>query len=142
MGRLLQSRLGQARHWVSRHRILDKGQTSCHYIDGAIYSGVVAGIIPVALSLKRVRNPSLLVYRQGAAEAKSWWVPGHINTVADAFIWVIPPEAAEFLEIAGSRVEHNAEAQACRLITQFGTKTLPWRELIPNRLTDRVKRED
>ena len=132
LGRLLQSRLGPARAWVDSRRILKAHTSECFYIDGATFSGIVAGLIPIAMSLRRILNPTLLVYRQGSHPARSWWVPGHITTVSDAFIWVIPTEAAEFLSLPGTRVEHDGEEQECRLITQFGTKSLPWRELVPS----------
>ena len=127
LGALLNSRLGPARSWVSRHRLIDAGWF--HYIDGAVYSGLVAGLIPTQMRLRRFLNPCLLVYRQGFNEARSYWVPGHILTVPDAFIWVIPPEAAEFLQLEGTRVEHDGDAQAVTLFTPFGSKVLPWRSL-------------
>ena len=133
LGKLLNSRLGPARLWIGQQRIFKayNGWTADQsiYIDAGFYSGLIAGLIPVQMRLRRISNPNLLVYRQGQKAAQSYWVPGHITTVADAFIWVIPPEAAEFLELEGSRVEHDGEAQAIRLHTQFGSKTLPWRAL-------------
>jgi hypothetical protein len=123
MGALLSSRLGPAR----RHA----GSADPHasYISGAVYSGLVAGLIPVTMKLRRIENPNLLVYRQNWEPVRTYFVPGHILTVADAFIWLIPPDVAEFLELDGTRIEHDGEAQAVRLITPFGTKTLPWRSL-------------
>jgi hypothetical protein len=101
----------------------------CHYIDGGFFSGLVAGLIPVQMRLRRISNPTLLVYRQGWREPACYWVPGHITQVAEAFLWVVPEEALEFLQLEGTRVEHDGEAQAVRLITPFGTKILPWRTL-------------
>jgi hypothetical protein len=129
IGRLLEGRLGPAHVWVGRQRLYNGDLSQCHYIDSGLYSGLIAGLIPVQMRLRRICNPSLLVYRQGQNPAQSYWLPNHITTVSDAFIWVIPLEAAEFLQLEGSRVEHDGEAQAVRLITQFGTKTLPWRTL-------------
>ena len=128
LGNLLNSRLGTARTWVSQHR-LRQHETTCFYIDGAIYSGLIAGLIPVYMKLRKFLNPCLLVYRRGFQPPQSYWVPGHITTVADAFIWLIPPEAAEFLRLEGVRVEHNGETQSVRLFTPFGTKDIPWRSL-------------
>jgi hypothetical protein len=121
---LLHSRLGPARHWASQRNGWG------NYIDGAVYQGLVAGLIPVTMQLRRFVNPCLLVYRQGQNAPKSWWVPGHITTVADAFVWVIPPEVAEFLKLPDTRVEHDGETQRVRLITPFGTKSVPWRRLV------------
>ena len=132
LGALLNSRLGPARAWVSQQKILRYSHDSeSYYIDGAVYSGLVAGLIPVALRTRRIVNPSLLIYRHGFREPHTRWVPGHITTVANAFIWLIPPEVGEFLQLPESRVEHDGEAESVRLITQFGTKTIPWRELSP-----------
>ncbi|HUW15027.1 MAG TPA: hypothetical protein VM537_35240 [Anaerolineae bacterium] len=128
LGSLLNSRLGPARLWVSQYRLRELA-AFCAYIDGAVYSGLVAGLIPVQMRLRRFLNPCLLVYRQGFSDPQSYWVPGHITTVADAFIWVIPPEAADFLQLEGTRVEHIGEDQAVRLFTPFGSKVLPWRSL-------------
>jgi hypothetical protein len=128
LGRLLQSRLGPARRWVSQSRMLQP-DADCAYIDGDFYSGLVAGLIPVQMRLRRISNPNLLVYRHRWAEPRTRFVASHITSVADAFIWLIPPEAAEFLQLPGTRVEHDGEAQTVRLITQFGTKALPWRQV-------------
>jgi hypothetical protein len=106
---------------------LTKGE--CCYIDGGIFSGLVAGLIPIQIRLRNISNPNLLVYRRRWGDTFTRFVANHITTVADAFIWLIPPEAAEFLQLSGTRVEHDGEAQAVRLITQFGTKVLPWRDL-------------
>jgi len=122
---LLQSRLGPARRWTKP----TQGTRGCDYIDGDVYSGLVAGLIPVTIRLRSITNPNLLVYRYRWGETRTRFVATHITTVADAFIWLIPPEAAEFLQLAGTRVEHDGEAQTVRLITQFGTKILPWRHL-------------
>lgn len=134
IGALLQSRLGPARVWVRRQTIAKNPQPwndneECLYISAGFFSGLVAGLIPIQMSLRRIINPCLLVYRRGFDEPQSYWVPGTITTVADAFIWVIPPEAHEFLELEGTRVEHDGKAQAIRLHTQFGSKTIPWRAL-------------
>lgn len=128
IGKLLASRLGPARRWVSQYR---SQQTSCDYIDGDFYSGLVAALVPVKMRVARIADPNLLVYRQGSAEPMTRFVPGYITTVADAFIWLIPDDAREFLRIAGIRVEHDGGEQAVRLVTPWGTKTLPWRELSP-----------
>ena len=119
---LLQSRLGPARRWATTLGGAD-------YMDGGVYSGLVAGLIPTSRRLRSIKDPNLLVYRYRWEETRTRFVETHIITVADAFIWLIPPEAAEFLQLAGTRVEHDGEAQAIRLITQFGTKVLPWRNL-------------
>ena len=125
LGHLLQNRLGPARRWTKPQQKV----STCNYIDGDVYSGLVAGLIPVTMRLRSISNPNLLVYRYRWGETHTRFVATHITTVADAFIWLIPPEAAEFLQLAGTRVEHDGEAQAVRLITQFGTKCLPWRHL-------------
>lgn len=127
LGGLLQSRLGPARRWAQRQRI---PSTGCNYIDGGFYSGLVAGLIPVEIRLRSVVNPNLLVYRFRWEEPRTRFVANHITTVADAFIWLIPPEAADFLQLEGTRVEHDGDAQTVRLITQFGEKVLPWRSLV------------
>jgi hypothetical protein len=129
-GRLLQSRLGPARRWVSQTRMASP-DPDCAYIDGDVYSGLVAGLIPVQMRLRRISNPNLLVYRYRWNEPRTRFVATHITTVADAFIWLIPPEAAEFLALPGTRVEHDGESQSVRLFTQFGSKVLPWRNLTP-----------
>jgi len=130
IGRLLNSRLGPARRWVSQQRI--PAQVSdCHYIDGDFFSGLVAGLIPTKIRLRRFVDPNLLVYRQGQREPRTRFVPFHITTVADAFHWLIPDEFREFLELAGARVEHHGEDQAAHLVTPWGTKILPWKELVP-----------
>jgi len=134
IGALLNSRLGPARAWVRKQTIAKNPQPwndhgDCLYISAGFYSGLVAGLIPIQMSLRRIVNPCLLVYRKGQDVPQSYWVPGSITTVADAFIWLIPPEAHDFLELEGTRVEHDGEAQAIRLHTQFGSKTLPWRAL-------------
>jgi len=125
--RLLQARLGPARRWVKQSRAaIDFG---AHYMDGDLYSGLVAGLIPVQIKLRSISNPNLLVYRYRWGETRTAFVATHITTVADAFIWLIPPEAAEFLQLPGTRVEHDGDAQTVRLDTQFGSKILPWRTL-------------
>jgi hypothetical protein len=149
VGRLLRDRLGPANVWVRRQTIASRARSPrtglsgsltqnaqpwnkeehCCYISSGFYSGLVAGLIPIQMSLRRIINPCLLVYRKGFGQPRSYWVPGHITTVADAFIWVIPEEAQEFLKLEGTRVEHDGEAQALRLHTRFGSKTLPWRTL-------------
>jgi len=127
LGRLLQARLGPARRWVKQSRAtIDFG---AHYMDGDLYSGLVAGLIPVQIKLRSISNPNLLVYRYRWGETRTRFVATHITTVADAFIWLIPPEAAEFLQLPGTRVEHDGDAQTVRLDTQFGSKVLPWRTL-------------
>jgi hypothetical protein len=83
------------------------------------------------MRLRRIVDPNLLVYRQGQREPRTRFVPFHITTVADAFYWLIPDEAKEFLNLAGSRVEHHGEDQAVHLVTPWGTKVLPWRDLVP-----------
>ena len=130
LGRLLQSRLGPARLWVSKTRMVSQ-DTDCSYIDGDLYSGLVAGLIPVQMRLRRISNPNMLVYRFRWGEVHTRFVATHITTVADAFIWLIPPEAAEFLQLPGTRVEHDGESQSVRLFTPFGSKVLPWRNLTP-----------
>lgn len=134
VGRLLQSRLGTATAWVRRQTLVKNPQPwgdgkECHYISAGFYSGLVAGLIPIQMSLRRIINPCLLVYRRGFDQPQSYWVPGTVTSVADAFIWVIPTEAHEFLELEGTRVEHDGREQAVRLYTRFGSKTLPWRAL-------------
>lgn len=126
IGRLLASRLGPARRWVGQGRAL---QETPRYIDGAFYSGLVAGLVPVRMRLRRINNPNLLVYSHAGAEPASRFVPGHITTVADAFIWLIPNDARDFLRLPEVRVEHDGVDQSVRLITPWGTKVLPWREL-------------
>jgi len=134
IGQLLNSRLGPARAWVRKQTIAKNPQPwnehgECLYISAGFYSGLVAGLVPIQMSLRRIINPCLLVYRRGQGVPQSYWVPGSITTVADAFIWLIPPEAHQFLELEGTRAEHDGDAQALRLHTQFGSKTLPWRTL-------------
>ena len=122
LARLLNSRLGPARFWVS-------GRPTT-YIDGYVHSGIVAGLIPTTLRVGCIEYPNLLVYHQRGDEARSYYVPGWVTTVEDAFIWVIPEAAREFLELEDTRVEHDGESQAVRLITRFGTKVLPWKSLL------------
>ncbi len=134
IGRLLQDRLGPAVTWVRRQTLVKNPQPwregkECCYISSGFYSGLVAGLIPIQMTLRVIINPCLLVYRRGFDQPQSYWVPGTITSVADAFIWVIPPEAHEFLELEGTRVEHDGREQAVRLHTRFGSKTLPWRAL-------------
>lgn len=136
IGRLLRDRLGPANAWVRRQTLVKNPQPwntdpnqICSYINAGFYSGLVAGLIPIQMSLRRIINPCLLVYRRGFDQPQSYWVPGTITSVADAFIWVIPTEAHEFLELEGTRVEHDGREQAVRLYTRFGSKTLPWRAL-------------
>ena len=133
-GYLLHSSLGPARRWVGQSRLNRAGRLvdSCSYIDFGIYSGLIAGLIAVQLRLRRVSNPCLLVYRYKGLLPKTRWVPGHISKISDAFDWLIPEEAKEFTSLEGTRVEHDSESQSIRLITQFGIKILPWRELIDN----------
>jgi len=128
MAALLHSRLGPARRWANKRQIAG-GESSCHYIDFGLYSGLIAGLIPLTMRLRRISNPNLLVYRYRQEEPRTRFVATHITTVADAFIWLIPPEAAEFLQLPGTRVEHDGESQTVRLFTQFGNKILPWRSL-------------
>lgn len=130
IGQLLKSRLGPARRWVSTGRIPHQS-SDCYYIDGAFFSGLVAGLIPVKMRLRRISDPNLLVYRRGRCDAQTRFVPSYITTVADAFIWLIPDDAREFLRMPGIRVEHDGEDQSVRLITPWGVKALPWRELAP-----------
>lgn len=129
ISRLLQDRLGPASAWVRRQTLVKNPLAGGSYISAGFYSGLVAGLIPIQMSLRRIINPCLLVYRRGFDQPQSYWVPGKITSVADAFIWVIPTEAHEFLELEGTRVEHDGRAQAVRLYTRFGSKTLPWRAL-------------
>lgn len=128
-GALLNSRLGPARRWAAQQR-LAQNAAACQYIDGDLFSGLVAGLVPVKMRLRRIEDPNLLVYRQGNAEPQTRFVPGWVTTVVDAFLWLIPVEAQAFLKLPGVRVEHDGEAQAIHLITQWGTKVLPWRELV------------
>jgi hypothetical protein len=129
VGKLLQSRLGPARRWAGSKLITGDEHCWCHYIDGGTFSGLVAGLIPIEMRTRGVINPNLLVYRYRWDEPMTRYVPSHITTVTDAFVWLIPPEAAEFLQLPDSRVEHDGEAQTVTLITQFGSKVLPWRSL-------------
>lgn len=138
IGDLLNSRLGPARVWARKQTIAKNPQPwnehgECLYISAGFFSGLVAGLIPIHMSLRRIINPCLLVYRRGFGEPHSYWVPGSITTVADAFIWLVPPEARDFLELEGTRVEHDGESQTIRLHTRFGSKTLPWRSISPSR---------
>jgi len=125
LGHLVKSRLGSAQRWTRRFKA--KGETM--YMDGGVHSGLVAGLVPLLMRLRRISNPNLLVYRYRWSEPCTRFVPNYITTVADAFIWLIPPDAAEFLRLPGSRVEHDGVAQTVRLVTQFGERTLPWRSL-------------
>lgn len=129
IGQLLAARLGPARRWVSTFRAHQS--IECFYIDSAFFSGLVAGLIPVKMRLRRITDPNLLVYRRGSDEPQTRFVPSYISTVADAFIWLIPDDARDFLQLPEVRVEHDGALQAVRLITPWGTKLLPWRELSP-----------
>ena len=129
IGQLLNARLGPARRWVSKQRIPSESSW-CDYMDGDFFSGLVAGLIPTKMRLRRIVDPNLLVYRQGQREPRTRFVPFHITTVVDAFHWLIPDEAREFLDLAGVRVEHHGENQAIRLITPWGVKALPWKDLV------------
>lgn len=131
IAKLLHSRLGPARRWVSQNRMLQP-DSACSYIDADFHSGLVAGLIPVKMSLRRISDPNLLVYRQGWAAPQTVFVPGHITTVEDAFFWLVPPGAQDFMRLPGVRVEHDGEEQAVRLTTPWGSKTLPWRGLVPS----------
>ncbi len=126
VGMLLNSRLGPARRWVGQCRMMTP-EANCSYIDADFYSGLVAGLVPVKMRLRRVADPNLLVYRQGFDEARTVFVPNHITTVADAFLWLIPPEAHEFLRLPSVQIEHDGVEQAIRLTTPWGVKSLPWR---------------
>ena len=130
MGKLLQSRLGPARRWVSQSRMMSEHPSKCHYIDGDFYSGIVAGLIPMQMSLRHIRNPNLLVYCCRGGGPRTRFIANHITTVADAFTWLIPDKAADLLQLPGSRVEHDGESQTVKLTTQFGSKVLPWKELV------------
>lgn len=130
--RLLDSRLGPARRWVPQTRSPDHGDG---YMDACFYSGLIAGLIPTKMRLRRISDPNMLVYRQGFDEPRTRFVPHYITTVADAFIWLIPDEAREFLQLSEVRVEHDGAEQAVRLVTPWGTKLLPWRELVPTSTT-------
>jgi len=130
LGLLLQSRLGPARRWVSKYRMHGR-TTDCAYIDGDFYSGLIAGLVPVQMRLRRIVDPNLLVYRSKSSDPMVVFVPTFITTVRDAFRWLIPPEAAEFMRLPDCRVEHLSDDQAVRLVTPFGVKVLPWRSLTP-----------
>jgi hypothetical protein len=82
------------------------------------------------MRLRHIWNPNLLVYCCSGGEPRSRFVANHITTVADAFIWLIPDKAADLLQLPGSRVEHDGESQTVKLTTQFGSKVLPWKELV------------
>lgn len=123
MGYLLRNRLGPARRWVAQSK------KEASYMDGGVHSGLVAGLVTSLMRLRRISNPNVLVYRYRWAEPDIRYVPTYITTVFDAFVWLIPVEAAEFLRLPGTRVEHDGATQTVRLITQFGEKTLPWRSL-------------
>ncbi|MGE3483514.1 MAG: hypothetical protein AB7L09_02160 [Nitrospira sp.] len=128
LARLLNSRLGPARRWLSQNRMYSP-ESPCAYIDGDVHSGLVAALVPVKMRLRSIHNPNILVYRQGWAEPRTTFVPGHITTVADAFFWLIPPAAQAFVSMPEVRVEHDGDEQAVRLVTPWGTKTLAWRGL-------------
>lgn len=121
LGLLLQRRLGSARRWT--------GKPGSDYIDGDFYSGLVAGLVPVEMRTRSISNPNLLVYRYRWEEPRTRYVATHITTVADAFIWLIPPEAAEFLQLPETRVEHDWRDESVCLYTPFGSKAVPWRGL-------------
>lgn len=126
LGWLLLKRLGPARRWESPHRTTD----GTAYIDGAVYSGLVCGLVPIRRRTRAVADPNLLVYRYLWEEPRNRYVPAYITSVDDAFEWLIPDECREFLRgVEGCRVEHDGDAQAVRLITPWGIKALPWREL-------------
>jgi hypothetical protein len=131
IGKLLQSRLGPARLWVSQNRMINNNPSQCRYIDAGFYSGLVAGLIPLQMRLRNISNPNLLVYRYRGGEPLTCFVANHITTIADAFIWLIPEDAAYFLQLPGTRIKHNGKSQTVKLITQFGSRTLPWRKLTP-----------
>lgn len=126
---VLQSVLGPARLWVSKHRLSGLHTEECQYIGGAVLSGLTAGIIPVTMRLRRITDPNLLVYREKDCEPKSYWIPGSVTDVAAALVWLIPPEVQEFLSLEGVRVKHDGEEQAVRLTTPYGEKLIPWRGL-------------
>lgn len=105
-------------------------EAACSYIDADFHSGLVAGLVPVKMRLRRINDPCLLVYRQGWQAPGTVFVPQNITTVQDAFWWLIPDGARDFLGLPGVGVEHDGEEQAVRLTTPWGTKTLPWRGLV------------
>lgn len=131
INRLLASRLGPARLWVSQTRAVVPEHVE--YTDGWAHSGLVFGLVPVAMQLRRVSDPRLLIYRHQYNETKVRWVPTHINTVSSAIQWLVPADAADFLQLPDTQVKHDWENQTVQLITMFGTKVLPWRELIASR---------
>lgn len=104
-------------------------ESACSYIDGDFHSGLVAGLIPVKMRLRHITDPTLLVYRQGWSAPGTVFVPRNITTVEDAFYWLIPDGARDFLGVPGVRVEHDGETQAVRLTTPWGVKNVPWRGL-------------
>lgn len=125
MAKLLVSRLGPARRWAGRHQTTD----GASYIAGDVYSGLVCGLIPLRMNFRRIADPNLLVYRYRWQEPRTKYVPTYVTTITDAFTWLVPDEAREFLTLPGVRVEHDADHQVVHLITEWGTKELPWRDL-------------
>lgn len=129
IGTLLLAAFGSARAWVARSRLSSMHDEECHYTAGGMYSGLLVGIIPVTMRLRRIVDPNMLVYRSRGCEPKSYWIPGYINDVREAFDWLTPPQVKEFLALDGVRVEHDGERQAVRLSTPYGTKVVPWRSI-------------
>lgn len=129
ISRLLTSALGPARKWVSKTRLHGN---EIRYCAGQIRSGLIAALLPASIRVGDIRNPNLLVYRETGFEPKSFWIPGSVFTVDEAFVWVIPQPVKDLLaEFEGQdlQVELVYEAQAVSVSTPYGTKLVPWRGL-------------
>jgi hypothetical protein len=131
LGALMNSALGPARAWASRRRIQG---ADLSYIAGKVTSGLVVGIIPVQMRLARIVNPCLLVYRERGHEPKSYWISGRIGEVDEALVWLVPKDVQDLVaqyDGPDLQVELDYERQACRVVTPYGSKLIPWRGLQP-----------
>jgi hypothetical protein len=126
---LLRSSLGPASTWASKTRMHAGGW---QYIGGRVNSGLIAGIIPVAMRFGEIVNPNLLVYRERGHAPQSYWVSGRVRNVDEALVWVVPQSVKDLLsQFSGPnlQVELDYEHQACRVVTPYGQKLIPWRGL-------------
>jgi hypothetical protein len=122
---LLHTILGPPRKWIAPRRF-GAGAYNIHCIN----SGLVAGLIPTNIKLRRVVSPTLLVYRQSGDRPRSYWVPGGFRTLSDALVWLIPEKAHRYVKMDGVRVEHDGRHKKVRLTLPDGTiKKFGWRKI-------------
>lgn len=133
IARLLHSALGPARSWVAHRRLTTSDDGEYRYVTGkVVHSGLIAGVVPVQMRIAGIRNPNLLVYRETGRAPKSYWIPGSVWDIDDAFMWVVPKAVKDLVcEFDGPnlQVELDYERQACRIVTPYGRKLIAWRGL-------------